>query len=90
MVDSIVHEIRRFERLDSTNDYVLRNVGQLKNGTVVMAGFQSAGKGTQGRDWVSDANQNLLFSLYYKDAQFTGLPLFSLRIALGLAQVLLE
>jgi len=88
MVDSIVHEIRRFDSLDSTNDYILRNAGQLKSGTVVMAGFQSAGKGTQDRTWTSDANQNLLFSLYYKDEPFTALPLFSLRIALGLAEVL--
>lgn len=90
MVDSIVHEIRRFDSLDSTNDYVLRNAGQLKSGTVIMAGFQSGGKGTQGRTWVSDADRNLLFSLYYKDEPFTSLPLFSLRIALGLANALQE
>jgi BirA family biotin operon repressor/biotin-[acetyl-CoA-carboxylase] ligase len=88
MADPIVHEIRRFEQLDSTNDYALRNAQQLTSGTVVMAGFQSEGKGTQGRIWTSDADKNLLFSLYYKDEAFSSLPLFSLRIALGLAIVL--
>lgn len=90
MMNPIVHEIRRFDRLDSTNDYILRNADLLKSGTVVMAGYQSEGKGTQGRTWQSDANENLLFSLIYKDEPFTGYPLFSLRIALALTFVLEE
>jgi BirA family transcriptional regulator, biotin operon repressor / biotin---[acetyl-CoA-carboxylase] ligase len=88
MDNPIVHEIRRFDVLDSTNDYCFRNAESLKSGTVVMCGFQQEGKGTQGRSWRSEADKNLLFSLYYKDETFTSLPLFSHRVALGLAQVL--
>ncbi len=86
----ITHEIRRFEILDSTNDYCFRNASTLLSGSVVITGFQSEGKGTMGRKWHSNANDNLLFSLLYKDEPFTSHPLFSLKIALALAKVLQE
>jgi BirA family biotin operon repressor/biotin-[acetyl-CoA-carboxylase] ligase len=88
MRDAITHEIRRFRELDSTNDYCFRNADALLSGTVVMAGFQSAGKGTQGRDWVSEADANLLFSIIYKHEPFQKNPLLSLRIALALVHTL--
>jgi BirA family biotin operon repressor/biotin-[acetyl-CoA-carboxylase] ligase len=88
MRDAITHEIRRFRELDSTNDYCFRNADALLSGTVVMAGFQSAGKGTQGRDWVSEADVNLLFSIIYKHEPFQKNPLLSLRIALALVHAL--
>jgi BirA family biotin operon repressor/biotin-[acetyl-CoA-carboxylase] ligase len=88
MSDPITHEIRRFDLLDSTNDYCFRNADTLSNGTVVMAGYQVQGKGTHGKNWQSNAGENLLFSIYYKAEPFASQPLFSLRIALALTQTL--
>jgi BirA family biotin operon repressor/biotin-[acetyl-CoA-carboxylase] ligase len=53
-----------FESIDSTNTCVktLAEVGN-PEGTVVVADFQTAGRGRLGRSWVSEAGANLLFSL---------------------------
>ncbi len=53
-----------FESLDSTNTCVktLAEVGN-PEGTVVVADFQTAGRGRLGRSWISEPGANLLFSL---------------------------
>jgi BirA family transcriptional regulator, biotin operon repressor / biotin---[acetyl-CoA-carboxylase] ligase len=53
-----------FESIDSTNTCVktLAEVGN-PEGTVVVADFQTAGRGRLGRSWVSEPGANLLFSL---------------------------
>ncbi len=53
-----------FERLDSTNRYAWDMISDGKSieGTVVSAGFQTAGKGQVGNTWISDAGSNLLLS----------------------------
>jgi len=90
MGDPMAHEIRRFDVLDSTNDYCFRAQEELRSGSVVMASYQSQGKGTQGRKWSSDRDENLLFSLLYKDEHFISSPLFSHRIALAIVFALRE
>jgi BirA family biotin operon repressor/biotin-[acetyl-CoA-carboxylase] ligase len=90
MSDSISHEIRRFEVLDSSNAYCFRNADSLKSGTVVMAEYQSEGKGTLNRKWQSNAHENLLFSIIYKEEDFVARSLFSLRIALAITIALKE
>lgn len=90
MGDPMAHEIRRFDVLDSTNDYCLRAQEELRSGSVVMASYQTLGKGTQGRKWSSDRDENLLFSILYKDEPFISSPLFSHRIALAIVFALRE
>lgn len=53
---------------DSTNSHAMRllSEGELAEGTVISAGFQSAGRGQAGNSWSSFANENLLFSLILK------------------------
>ncbi len=53
-----------FESIDSTNTCVktLAEVGN-PEGTVVVADFQTAGRGRLGRSWISEPGANLLFSL---------------------------
>ena len=48
----------------STNDYIrhLHEAGQLPEGTVVSALFQTRGRGQMGNAWESEAGKNLLFS----------------------------
>ena len=90
MGDPMAHEIRRFDVLDSTNDYCFRAQEELRSGSVVMASYQTQGKGTQGRKWSSDRDENLLFSLLYKDEPFASSTLFSHRIALAIVFALRE
>jgi BirA family biotin operon repressor/biotin-[acetyl-CoA-carboxylase] ligase len=54
-----------FERLDSTNAYLL-NRHPHPSGTVVWADFQSAGRGRLGRTWIAPRDEALLFSVFLK------------------------
>jgi len=58
----------KLDTVDSTNNYainLLRNENATE-GTVILADFQSLGKGQGGNKWLSDKNQNLLFSIILK------------------------
>ena len=52
-----------FEKLDSTNAYLLRFEEQERMGTVVSASEQVAGKGMADNTWESAPGQNLTFSM---------------------------
>lgn len=56
-----------FETIDSTNTYLKENYEKLDNFTFVSADFQSAGRGRNNRNWKSEKDENLLFSLLIKD-----------------------
>ena len=49
--------------VDSTNEYLKRQGGQLPDKTVVMAHRQTAGKGRLGRSWQSEPGESLTVSL---------------------------
>lgn len=57
--------ILHFSILDSTNDYakLLLTNNTPKNGTVILADYQSEGRGQQDNSWESEEGKNLLFSL---------------------------
>jgi BirA family biotin operon repressor/biotin-[acetyl-CoA-carboxylase] ligase len=63
---------------------------ELTEGTVIRAGFQTAGKGQQGNRWESERDKNLLFSIILfpssvePDEQF----LISMTISLGICDYL--
>lgn len=56
---------RYFDMVDSTNNYASLIAGKsgIPEGTLVWAGFQSAGRGQAGNRWESEAGKNLTFSL---------------------------
>ena len=60
---NVVH----FESIDSTNLYLKNNYDKLSDLTFVSTNYQSNGSGRTKRNWYSEKNKNLLFSLLIKD-----------------------
>lgn len=56
------------EETDSTNSYLKRILSEehLDEGTVVVADFQTGGRGQRGNSWESAKNENLTFSILLK------------------------
>ncbi|MCK4640518.1 MAG: biotin--[acetyl-CoA-carboxylase] ligase [Candidatus Marinimicrobia bacterium] len=59
-------EIVHFSLIDSTNSYLM-NAHSYKPGTVVLADYQTAGRGRFGRSWISPPEEALLFSILLTD-----------------------
>lgn len=82
--------LRFFERLDSTNTYLLEAA---RNGashrTVALAEWQTRGRGRRGRSWQTGSGDSLTFSLLWRSqrpvAELSGL---SLAVGLMLTRVL--
>ncbi len=54
-----------FEKIDSTNSYLLNSKQIEEFGTLVFAEEQTAGHGRRGKTWVSKPGKNLTFSLLF-------------------------
>jgi BirA family transcriptional regulator, biotin operon repressor / biotin---[acetyl-CoA-carboxylase] ligase len=54
------------EKIDSTNNYALKNIKDLKNKDVIVSDIQSSGKGRYGRNWVSNVFGNVYMSIILK------------------------
>lgn len=54
-----------YEQIDSTQKEIWRQVRKecINNGTLIMAGVQTAGIGTHGRTWYTEKNNNIAFSI---------------------------
>jgi BirA family biotin operon repressor/biotin-[acetyl-CoA-carboxylase] ligase len=74
--------------LTSTNTYAINmaNADSVAEGTVVRAGFQSAGKGQPGNVWESEKGKNLLFSiiLYPRSIKPDEQFIVSMALSLGI------
>lgn len=64
--DSDMQNVVFYESIDSTNEAAKRLAQAAKDGLVVVADHQSAGRGRKGREWISPAGKNLYFSLLLK------------------------
>lgn len=55
-----------YKEIDSTQNEIYRLIknNSIKNGTLVMADIQTNGKGTHGRVWHTDEEDNIAFSFY--------------------------
>ena len=63
------HDIRWFERIDSTNRYLLQCAAEgFSEGVVAVADVQTAGRGRLGRAWVAPAGSALLVSVLLRPA----------------------
>lgn len=65
------YEVMRFETLGSTNDYVKAHLGSLKDHTLILAGFQTRGRGRRERRWDSAADKNFLGTFYRMEPSAT-------------------
>lgn len=63
---SMNFDIKTFEVLDSTSDYVKQHFRTLNDFSIVRAHFQTRGRGQFQRRWESHEGKNLLFSLLIK------------------------
>ncbi len=54
------------ERVDSTNEEVKRRISDIDNLSVLSASEQTAGRGQSGNTWLSNAGENLMFSIAVK------------------------
>lgn len=61
-------EIHHLSVVDSTNNYAAKLIseGKMQNGSVIMADFQTNGRGQRGNSWQSVSQDNLLFSLAFQ------------------------
>ena len=58
-----------FQSIDSTNLYVKNHYQSLDDFTVVVADYQTNGKGRNDRTWISEKGDNFLFSLLVKNKE---------------------
>ena len=76
-------KIHRFETCASTNDEARRlAVGGEGEGTVIVSGSQTAGRGTRGRTWFSPPGSGLYMTVILRPSAS---PLTLLPLAVGLA-----
>lgn len=80
------------EEIDSTNEEVRRlSKAGAKQGLVVTAKKQTAGKGRRGRSWESPAGGNLYFSILLRpDIEPEKAPMLTLVMAYSVAKVIRE
>ncbi len=73
--------------VDSTNNYAMRMVheGMAHHGTAVFAHTQNGGKGQRGRQWISEANNNLALSVVIEPIELSPPQLFFLSKTIAVA-----
>lgn len=59
-------EIVFFNQIDSTQAEAKRKIEELRNGTVIIAKEQTAGKGTKNRDWYTGKQDNIAMTIILK------------------------
>lgn len=75
--------------IDSTNQYLMERIHQLKSGDACVAEYQQAGRGRRGRQWVSPFGANLYLSMFWRLEQGPAAAMgLSLVIGIVMAEVL--
>lgn len=79
----MLYKIHTFDTLTSTNDTATD--AQYAAGDIIVARFQSAGRGQRGNKWVSAEGENLMFSLILEPSHILVRNQFILSITAALA-----
>ncbi|HGK4816638.1 TPA: bifunctional biotin--[acetyl-CoA-carboxylase] ligase/biotin operon repressor BirA [Yersinia enterocolitica] len=75
--------------VDSTNQYLLDRITELKSGDACVAEYQQAGRGRRGRQWVSPFGANLYLSMFWRLEQGPAAAMgLSLVVGIVMAEVL--
>jgi BirA family biotin operon repressor/biotin-[acetyl-CoA-carboxylase] ligase len=77
--------------VDSTNNYAIAalHAALAKHGDAFLAGYQTAGKGQRGKQWLAKPNENLLFSVVVEPKLLiTQQFLLSMAVALACSKLL--
>ena len=75
--------------IDSTNQYLLDRIGELKSGDACVAEYQHAGRGRRGRKWFSPIGANIYLSMFWRLEQSPAAAIgLSLVIGIVMAEVL--
>ncbi|MFW5647688.1 MAG: biotin--[acetyl-CoA-carboxylase] ligase [Candidatus Alkaliphilus sp. MAG34] len=64
--NTIGKQVVYFESINSTNSYAKKEIGQLEDGTIVLAEKQTLGRGRRGKGWVSPKGTGIWVSLILK------------------------
>lgn len=92
MLDSLPEWLYYFPVLDSTNNYAMQRIddGLARDGDVICAGRQTAGKGQRGKSWADDPG-NLKFTLIHRPLHPATKPfLMSMQVAVTISRYLQE
>lgn len=82
--------IKKYDILDSTNLFALREFANFPDGTIITAQRQTAGRGRMNRSWLSEG-KGLYFTIVLKQAKKTEFySSFSHLLALSISKVLLK
>jgi BirA family biotin operon repressor/biotin-[acetyl-CoA-carboxylase] ligase len=89
------HSLVKLHEVDSTNTYLkdlLSNSKPLIEGTVIMADYQTSGRGQKDNVWESEKGANLTFSVLFRPSFLDVNQQFQLNkaISLGVSDVLIE
>lgn len=77
--------------VDSTNQYLLDRIYELRSGDACVAEYQQAGRGRRGRHWFSPFGANLYLSMFWRLEQGPAAAMgLSLVIGIVMAEVLRE
>ena len=95
MLETLSFQFLEFDCLDSTNEEAKRliNSDAVKQVLVIRARQQTAGRGTQGRRWISPAGAGLYFSIVHPFERLRSIPLtpvFTVAAGVGCARALQE
>lgn len=75
--------------VDSTNQYLLDRIAELKSGDACVAEYQHAGRGRRGRQWISPFGTNLYLSMFWRLEQGPAAAMgLSLVVGIVMAEVL--
>ena len=86
---ALMSDFTVFAQIDSTNGYVMAQArNAAPSGTVCFAQSQSAGKGRQGRQWISPQGANIYGSFLWHFSDISTLNGLSLAIGVGVVRVL--
>lgn len=79
------------DEVDSTNSYLnMKESDKLTNGTILLAEYQTNGRGRKNRIWHSQKGQNLTFSILLNDKKYfpANLNILNFTCSLSLASIL--